>query len=62
MDLAGVGELVQTLRRTGWEPASIRLVHPAPFVRRILDLTHAGSALPIHDSLDDALAARRARR
>lgn len=58
MDLAAVGELIQALRRTGWESGSIRLLHPTPFVRRVLDLTHVGSILPIYDTLDNALAGR----
>lgn len=57
MDLAAVGELVQALRRAGWQSGSIRLLHPTPFVRRVLDLTNAGSLFPIHDTLDAALAA-----
>lgn len=56
MDCAGVGELVRALRRTGWARGSIRLANPTSSVRRVLDLTHVGSVLPVHDTVEDALA------
>jgi anti-sigma B factor antagonist len=57
MDCAGVGELVRALRRTGWARGSICLANPTRSVRRILELTSAGSVLPVYDSVDDAVAA-----
>jgi anti-anti-sigma factor len=55
MDCAGVGELVRALRSTGRAPGAIRLSSPAPLVRRVLDLTGAGSVLPVYDTVEDAL-------
>jgi anti-anti-sigma factor len=55
MDCAGVGELVRALRRTGWAHGSISLAGPSAFVRRVLELTQAGTVLPVYATVDDAV-------
>jgi len=59
MDCSGIGELVQALRRTGWEPGSICLTGPTEPVRRVLELTRVGTVCPIFESLEQAVAAHR---
>ncbi len=57
MGCAGIGELVQALRRTGWAPGSICLTGPTGPVRRVLELTRVETVCPIFDSVDTAVAA-----
>ena len=54
---AGLGALLSARARIGSLGGQIRLVHPQPFVRQILEVTHLNQLFVIFPNLDDALGA-----
>ncbi|MEU1202073.1 STAS domain-containing protein [Streptomyces sp. NPDC005813] len=56
MDSSGINAILKALEETRLAGGSIRLVSPAPAVRRVLDLTGVNLAIASSDSVDAALA------
>ena len=56
LDYAGVGMLVDARRRVQEHGGSLRLVRPAPLVRRVLEVTGMTAVFPIDSSPGEALA------
>ena len=55
LDCAGIGVLVDARRRVQEHGGSLRLVRPAPLVRRVLEVTGMTAVFPIDGSLGMAL-------
>lgn len=56
MDCSGVRALLDARRRAGAAGGAVRLAAPSRHVRRLLELTHLGRAVPTFDSVSEALA------
>lgn len=54
----GLGGIIAAHLRCTRQGATVKLVHPQPAIRDILAITKLTRLLPIHDSLDDAIASR----
>jgi anti-sigma B factor antagonist len=62
IDSATVSVLLAACRRMEAAGLTLALVLPSstgPYVRRLIEMTHLDTVFPIHESLDDALAAAR---
>lgn len=57
MDSSGMNIVLRTYQETQATSGSVRVIAPAPAVRRILDLTGVSLTVPTDDSVDAALAA-----
>jgi anti-sigma B factor antagonist len=57
IDSSGLGVLIGARRRATAAGGSLSLVRPPAIVRKLLAGTHLQQILPVHESLDDALAA-----
>ena len=53
---AGLGALLSAHARMGHVHGGVRLIHPQPFVLRILETTRLTQLFPVYPNLDDALA------
>ncbi|HUS92593.1 MAG TPA: STAS domain-containing protein [Phycisphaerae bacterium] len=53
---AALGALLSALARAGHDVGAIRLVHPQPFVMRVLETTRLTRLFPVYPTVDDALA------
>ena len=56
LDCAGIGMLVDARRRVQEHGGSLKLVRPAPLVRRVLEVTGMTAVFPIDSSPEEALA------
>jgi anti-sigma B factor antagonist len=56
LDCAGIGMLVDARRRVQEHGGSLKLVRPAPLVRRVLEVTGMTAVFPIDSSPGEALA------
>jgi anti-sigma B factor antagonist len=56
LDCAGIGVLVEARRRVHRHHGSLKLVRPAPLVRRVLEVTGMTAVFPIDSTLEVALA------
>jgi len=57
MDSSDMNIVLRTYQETQATSGSVRVIAPAPAVRRILDLTGVSLTVPTDDSVDAALAA-----
>ena len=53
---AGLGALLGAYGRMGRRPGAVRLVHPQPFILRLLETTCLTRVFPVYSSVDDALS------
>ena len=60
LDCAGIGVLLEARRRVHQHHGSLKLVRPAPLVRRVLEVTGMTTVFPIDSSPGVALATERA--
>ena len=56
IDSTGIGVLVGALKRTRENNGSFALICPQPRVRRVFEITGLLQALPLFNSMDEALA------
>lgn len=61
MDSTGLGVLVGRLRVVRARRGSMRLVCSEPRLLRVLSITHLDTVCPLHDSVEEAVAAFTAR-
>jgi len=58
LDSTGLGTIVSALKRARTHDGDLRLVCTQSRIRRLFEITGLDKAVPLHASLDDAVAAR----
>jgi anti-sigma B factor antagonist len=56
LDSTGLGVIVGVLKRTRTHGGELVLAGAEPQVRKVFEITRMNDILPIHDSVDDAIA------
>ena len=57
LDSSGLGVLVGTLRRARMLGGSVRIASPSRQVREVLEITGLDAVFPVHETVEDAVAA-----